>query len=107
MAIAAGFTRQTARPLYFIKPTTVRKSGGRDGPPGTKGSTARASEGKVVGDSVFPGQVTMATVISAIRVVELITGQIWSDIKSRYLQRPALTQALDPTIRSPSLQPQP
>ena len=31
----------------------------------------------VVGDSVFPGQGTMATVLSAIRVVERITGQPW------------------------------
>ena len=31
----------------------------------------------VVGDSVFPGQGTMATVLSAIRVVERITGQTW------------------------------
>ena len=32
----------------------------------------------VVGDSVFPGQGTMATVLSAIRVVERITGASWS-----------------------------
>ena len=31
----------------------------------------------VVGDSVFPGQGTMATVLSAIRVVERITGAPW------------------------------
>ena len=31
----------------------------------------------VVGDSVFPGQGTMAVVLSAIRVVERITGQPW------------------------------
>lgn len=31
----------------------------------------------LVGDSVFPGQGTMATVLSAIRVVERITGQPW------------------------------
>ncbi len=31
----------------------------------------------VVGDSVFPGQGTMATVLSAIRVVERITGASW------------------------------
>ena len=61
----------------------------------------------VVGDSVFPGQGTMATVISAIRVVERITGQSWSSIKTRYLRRPDSDQALDPTIGSPSLQPQP
>ena len=32
----------------------------------------------VVGDSVFPGQGTMATVLSAIRVVERITGADWA-----------------------------
>ena len=32
----------------------------------------------VVGDSVFPGQGTMATVLSAIRVVERITGASWA-----------------------------
>ncbi len=35
----------------------------------------------VVGDSVFPGQGTMATVLSAIRVVERITGQSWERMK--------------------------
>ncbi len=33
----------------------------------------------VVGDSVFPGQGTMATVLSAIRVIERITGQRWDE----------------------------
>ncbi|WP_435017619.1 phytoene desaturase family protein [Tundrisphaera sp. TA3] len=33
----------------------------------------------VVGDSVFPGQGTMAVVLSAIRVVERITGRPWAD----------------------------
>jgi hypothetical protein len=37
----------------------------------------------VVGDSVFPGQGTMATVLSAIRVVERITGRSWSNIRER------------------------
>jgi phytoene dehydrogenase-like protein len=35
----------------------------------------------VVGDSVFPGQGTMATVLSAIRVVERITGISWTTIR--------------------------
>ena len=35
----------------------------------------------VVGDSVFPGQGTMATVLSAIRVVERITGVSWSAMR--------------------------
>jgi C-3',4' desaturase CrtD len=36
----------------------------------------------VVGDSVFPGQGTMATVLSAIRVVERITGKSWTQLRS-------------------------
>ena len=35
----------------------------------------------VVGDSVFPGQGTMAVVLSAIRVVERITGRSWADLR--------------------------
>ncbi len=35
----------------------------------------------VVGDSVFPGQGTMATVLSAIRVVERITGVSWTALR--------------------------
>jgi phytoene dehydrogenase-like protein len=34
-----------------------------------------------VGDTVFPGQGTMATVISAIRVVERLTGTTWAEIR--------------------------
>ena len=34
-----------------------------------------------VGDTVFPGQGTMATVISAIRVVERLTGTTWAKIR--------------------------
>ena len=36
----------------------------------------------VVGDSVFPGQGTMATVLSAIRVVERITGIAWTWVRA-------------------------
>jgi C-3',4' desaturase CrtD len=36
----------------------------------------------VVGDSVFPGQGTMATVLCGIRVVERITGRSWSAMKA-------------------------
>ncbi|RUL87889.1 phytoene desaturase family protein [Tautonia sociabilis] len=35
----------------------------------------------IVGDSVFPGQGTMAVVLSAIRVVERITGQSWERMR--------------------------
>src|SRR5271157_1944694 len=34
-----------------------------------------------VGDTVFPGQGIMATVISAIRVVERLTGTTWAKIR--------------------------
>lgn len=37
----------------------------------------------VVGDSVFPGQGTMATVLSAIRVVERISGLSWDQIRKQ------------------------
>jgi phytoene dehydrogenase-like protein len=37
----------------------------------------------IVGDSVFPGQGTMATVLSAIRVVERITGISWAEFRHR------------------------
>ncbi len=40
----------------------------------------------VVGDSVFPGQSTMATVLSAIRVIERIAGVSWAAIRA--LPRP-------------------
>src|SRR5271165_3117779 len=37
VAIAALISRQAAKPLYFIKPETVGKSGGRGGPLGDEG----------------------------------------------------------------------
>jgi phytoene dehydrogenase-like protein len=43
----------------------------------------------VVGDSVFPGQGTMATVLSAIRVVERITGASWECLRRRESPPPA------------------
>ncbi|QDV34189.1 phytoene desaturase family protein [Tautonia plasticadhaerens] len=46
----------------------------------------------VVGDSVFPGQGTMAVVLSAIRVVERITGQPWEAMRSG----PLVADATDP-----------
>jgi phytoene dehydrogenase-like protein len=42
----------------------------------------------VVGDSVFPGQGTMAVVLSAIRVVERITGASWADLKTHEEKSP-------------------
>src|SRR5262249_45963117 len=41
----------------------------------------------IVGDSVFPGQGTMATVLSAIRVVERITGVAWTTIRRQAILR--------------------
>ena len=42
----------------------------------------------LVGDSVFPGQGTMASVLSAIRVVERISGRTWSEIRRGLIVRP-------------------
>jgi hypothetical protein len=43
----------------------------------------------VVGDSVFPGQGTMAVVLSAVRVVERITGRSWEALRRRApIERP-------------------
>ncbi len=51
----------------------------------------------VVGDSVFPGQGTMATVLSAIRVVERIAGLGWDSVRNhagpRDERRPLLLAA--------------
>jgi C-3',4' desaturase CrtD len=48
----------------------------------------------VVGDSVFPGQGTMATVLSAIRVVERITGTSWDQLRNAGASRvPGCEQA--------------
>lgn len=56
----------------------------------------------LVGDSVFPGQGTMATVLSAIRVIERIAGVRWSDTRgnlrsgARHSNRPRLEQPAAP-----------
>ncbi len=50
----------------------------------------------VVGDSVFPGQGTMAVVLSAIRVVERITGRRWADLAGKppcFTQTPEAAEA--------------
>ena len=88
----------------FIKPETVGKSGGRGGPLGDEGRQPAyiigAGSGNVAGlDSRGLHQAVGASGPS--------TGQSWSSIKTRNLRRPASDQALDPTIGSPSLQPQP
>ncbi len=48
----------------------------------------------VVGDSVFPGQGTMAVVLSAIRIVERITGRSWDRMRSEPNPATALEAAL-------------
>ncbi len=113
-AVGALVHAEFASPRSFQR-YTRRTQGAVGGPPVARPNSNFLAVGSdvfgpglwVVGDSVFPGQGTMATVISAIRVVERITGQSWSSIKTRYLRRPDSDQALDPTIGSPSLQPQP
>ena len=47
----------------------------------------------LVGDSVFPGQGTMSTVLSAIRVVERITGVSWTAMRA--LPLPSKIRASD------------
>jgi len=47
----------------------------------------------LVGDSVFPGQGTMAVVLSAVRVVERITGLSWRDLRDGHKVAPSVTAA--------------
>jgi C-3',4' desaturase CrtD len=70
---------------------TRRALGAVGGPPAARTNTNFFAVGPdvfgpglwVVGDSVFPGQGTMATVLSAVRVVERLTGVSWNDIRAR------------------------
>ncbi len=50
----------------------------------------------IVGDSVFPGQGTMATTLSAIRVVERITGVSWESMRRRAVDHRISTGEPDP-----------
>lgn len=69
---------------------TRRAAGAVGGPPVSRSNSTFLAVGSdvlgpglwVVGDSVFPGQGTMAVVLSAIRVVERITGQSWREMTS-------------------------
>jgi len=69
---------------------TRRSAGAVGGAPVSRGNSNFLAVGSdilgtglwVVGDSVFPGQGTMATVLSAIRVVERITGTSWESIRA-------------------------
>lgn len=77
-----------ASPRSFAR-YTRRAGGAVGGPPvGRRNSNLLAAGPDVlgpglwvVGDSVFPGQGTMAVVLSAIRVVERITGRSWEQIR--------------------------
>ena len=73
-----------ASPRSFLR-YTRRTGGAVGGAPVTRGNSNLLAVGSdalgpdlwLVGDSVFPGQGTMAVVLSAIRVVERITGSSW------------------------------
>ena len=77
-----------ASPRSFLR-YTRRREGAVGGPPvSRRNSTFLAVDADVlgpglwvVGDSVFPGQGTMAVVLSAIRVVERIAGVTWTEMK--------------------------
>jgi phytoene dehydrogenase-like protein len=78
-----------ASPRSFSR-YTRRTGGAVGGPPVSRRNANFLAVGSdvlgrglwVVGDSVFPGQGTMAVVLSAIRVVERITGQSWDAMRS-------------------------
>ncbi len=84
-----------ASPRSFAR-YTRRALGAVGGPPvSRRNSTFLAVDADVlgpglwvVGDSVFPGQGTMATVLSAIRVVERITGRSWTEMRREGLRAP-------------------
>ena len=78
-----------ATPKSFLR-YTRRREGAVGGPPVSRRNSNFLAVGSdvfgpgvwVVGDSVFPGQGTMAVVLSAIRVVERITGTSWRVMRS-------------------------
>jgi phytoene dehydrogenase-like protein len=93
------FHAEFATPRSFARYT--RRTAGRvGGPPVSRrnanflavGSDILGSGVWLVGDSVFPGQGTMATVLSAIRVVERITGVSWQAIRRTGVDRPSISQ---------------
>jgi len=67
-----------------------RRSGAVGGPPASRANSLFRAVGSdilgdglwLVGDSVFPGQGTMAVALSAIRVIERITGKSWAQIRA-------------------------
>ncbi len=84
-ANAALVHAEFASPRSFER-YTRRTEGAVGGPPVSRRNSNFLAVGSdvfgpgiwVVGDSVFPGQGTMAVVLSAIRVVERITNRNWS-----------------------------
>jgi len=102
-----------ATPRSFAR-YTRRARGAVGGPPvSRRNSTFLAVDSDVlgpglwvVGDSVFPGQGTMATVLSAIRVVERITGISWEAMKRSpcaelQSSHPELSAMIQDASRSP------
>ena len=79
-----------ATPRSFLR-YTRRIDGAVGGPPVSRSNSNFLAVGPdvlgpglwLVGDSVFPGQGTMAVVLSAIRVVERITGESWDAMTNR------------------------
>ncbi|MFO0950946.1 MAG: hypothetical protein U0835_07280 [Isosphaeraceae bacterium] len=88
-APAALVHSEFASPRSFER-YTRRVQGAVGGPPVARSNSNALAVGPdvfgpgvwVVGDSVFPGQGTLAVVLSAIRVVEQITGRSWASIRS-------------------------
>jgi phytoene dehydrogenase-like protein len=88
---AAGRLRHAefATPLSFHR-YTRRTAGAVGGPPASRSNSNVFALGSdvlgpglwLVGDSVFPGQGTMAVVLSAVRVVERIVGRPWTSLRS-------------------------
>ncbi len=91
-----------ASPKSFLR-YTRRHVGAVGGPPVSRRNSNFLAVGSdvfgpglwVIGDSVFPGQGTMAVVLSAVRVVERITGASWSQIRSRAFAPFLLTEPAD------------
>jgi phytoene dehydrogenase-like protein len=96
-----------ATPRSYIR-YTRRTAGAVGGPPVARGNSNLLAVDSdvfgpglwVVGDSVFPGQGTMATVLSAIRVVERITGVAWDSIRRNL---PLSSEPREPCARQPTL----
>ena len=100
-----------ASPRSFLR-YTRRTKGAVGGPPVSRANSNFLAVGSdvlgpglwLVGDSVFPGQGTMATVLSAIRVVERITGKSWRTIKrARIDGRHLRTDSSDAAARGNTL----